>query len=192
MLRAQDVIDAQKAAHEAEVAEGERRSASLQVEASGPVGKVLPQVSVLQGQIDALIRERDAGRAASESERQPRASLCRSNPTQGHSTSANSISAVTPVTQPTSFVPTWADSPEDPRPRVLQAVSSPIPSREPPRVHDLTEVDSADDSGRDWGPDVRVSDPESDDELERDLEDDVGPVVQSTMEDVEERGHATG
>ena len=42
---------------------GERRLAQLQAEASKPVGEVLPQVSALQGQIDALIQERDAGRA---------------------------------------------------------------------------------------------------------------------------------
>ena len=65
-----DKATAQKAVHEAEVAERERRLTSLQGEASTPVGEVLPQVSVLQGQIDALIRERDAGRAVSESERQ--------------------------------------------------------------------------------------------------------------------------
>ena len=49
--RAQDVINkatAQKAVHEAEVAEGERRLPQLQAEASQPVGEVLPQVSVLQ------------------------------------------------------------------------------------------------------------------------------------------------
>ena len=59
----QDKATAQKAVHEAEVAEGERRVAQLEVEVSKPVGEVPPQVSILQGQIDALIRERDAGRA---------------------------------------------------------------------------------------------------------------------------------
>ena len=39
-------------------------------------------------------------------------------------------------------MPTWVDSPEDPGPRILQAVSSPIPGRKPPIVYDLTEVDS--------------------------------------------------
>ena len=88
----------------------------------------------------------------------------------------------------------WADSKEVPRPRVLQAVSSPIPGRKPPRVYDFTEVNSEDDSDRDWGPDVRVFDPvETDDELDnvidapqQDLEDGVGPAVQPTMEDAEE------
>ena len=40
---------------------------------------------------------------------------------------------VTPVTQPVSFVPTWADSPKVPRPRVLQPVCpSPIPGATAP------------------------------------------------------------
>ena len=71
VVRAQDVIDkatAQKKIHEEEVAEGERRLAQLQAEASKPV-EVHPQVSTLQSQIDALIRERDAGRSELESER---------------------------------------------------------------------------------------------------------------------------
>ena len=49
--RAQDVIDkatAQKAVHEAEETEGERRLAQLQAEASKPVGEGLPQVSALR------------------------------------------------------------------------------------------------------------------------------------------------
>ena len=92
--RAQDVIDkatAQKAVHEAEVAEGERRLAQLQAEASQPVGEVLPQVSVLQGQIDALIRERDAGRAETAEGRSKWMGtgppLCRSNSTHAHRSS---------------------------------------------------------------------------------------------------------
>ena len=58
VVRAQDVIDkatAQKKVHEEEVAEEERRLAQLQAEAS-KISEVPPQV-VLQGQIDALIRE---------------------------------------------------------------------------------------------------------------------------------------
>ena len=67
----QRVIDkatAQKRIHEKEVAEGERRLAQLQAEASKPA-EVPPQVSLLQSQIDVLIRERDAGRSELESER---------------------------------------------------------------------------------------------------------------------------
>ena len=66
VVRAQDVIDkaAQKNSHDEEVAEGGRRLAQLQAEVEVP-----PQVSVLQGRIDALIRERDAGRTVLESER---------------------------------------------------------------------------------------------------------------------------
>ena len=101
---------------------------------------------------------------------------------------------VTPVPQPASLVPTRVDSPEDPRPRVLHAVSSPIPGRKPPRVHDLIEVDSEGDSDHDSGPESFVFDlVESDDDLdsvidalERDLEDDVGSVVQPAVEDLEE------
>ena len=71
VVRAQDVIDkatAQKKLHEEEVVEGERRLAQLQAEASKPA-EVLPQVSELQRQIDALIRERDAVRTGLETER---------------------------------------------------------------------------------------------------------------------------
>ena len=71
--RAQDVLDkatAQKTVHEAEVAEGDCRFAQLQMEALKPVGEVLPQVSILQGQIIALIRERDAGCTMTDSEGQ--------------------------------------------------------------------------------------------------------------------------
>ena len=60
--RAQDVVDkalSQKAVHEAEVAEGERRMALLQAEAAQPA-----HVTELQQQIDALVRERDALRAS--------------------------------------------------------------------------------------------------------------------------------
>ena len=69
VVRAQDVIDkatAQKKVHEEEVAEGER-FAQLQADAS-KISEVPPQVSVMQGQIDALIRERDAGPSVLESE----------------------------------------------------------------------------------------------------------------------------
>ena len=101
---------------------------------------------------------------------------------------------MTPVTQPAFLVPTWVESPEDPRPRVLQAVSSPIPGRKPPRVYDLTEVDSEDDSDPDSGPESFVFDPvESDDDLdnvidafERDLDDDGASVLQPAVEDVQE------
>ena len=101
---------------------------------------------------------------------------------------------VTPVTQPASLVPTWVESPEDPRPRVLQAVSSPIPGRKPPRVYDLTEVDSEADSDHDSGPESFVFDPvEYDDDLdsvidalERDLEDDGASVLQPAVQDVQE------
>ena len=94
MVRAQDVIDkatAQKKVHEGEVAEGERRLAQLQAEASKPA-ELPPQVSTLQGQIDALIRERDAGRSVLEfrEERQVdgvRTALHRSNPADAHRSS---------------------------------------------------------------------------------------------------------
>ena len=100
---------------------------------------------------------------------------------------------VTPVSHPASLMPTWVDSPEDPRPRVLQAVSSPT-GRKPPRVYDLTEVDSEDDSDHDSGPESFVFNPvESDDDLdsvidalERDLEDDGASVLQPAVEDVQE------
>ena len=71
--RAHYVLDkatAQKTVHEAEVAEGDCRFAQLQMEALKPVGEVLPQVSILQGQIIALIRERDAGCTMTDSEGQ--------------------------------------------------------------------------------------------------------------------------
>ena len=54
--------------HEEEVAEGEQRLAQPQAEASKPA-EVPPHVSILQSQIDALIRERDAGRSELKSER---------------------------------------------------------------------------------------------------------------------------
>ena len=101
---------------------------------------------------------------------------------------------VTPVSQPASLMPTWVDSPEDPRPKVLLAVSSSIPGRKPPTVYDLTEVDSEDDSDCDSGPESFVFNPvESDDDLdsvidalERDLEDGGASVLQPAAEDVQE------
>ena len=61
-----DKATAQKKIHEEEVAEGERRLAHLQAE---KLVEVLPQVSALQSQIDALIGERDAGRSELKSQR---------------------------------------------------------------------------------------------------------------------------
>ena len=63
---------------------GERRLAQLQAEASMPVGEVLPQVSALQGQIDA-------GRAETAERRSKwmgtGAPLCQSNSTHAHRSS---------------------------------------------------------------------------------------------------------
>ena len=99
---------------------------------------------------------------------------------------------VTPVSQPASLMPTWVDSPEDPRLRVLQVVPSPIPGRKPPKVYDLTEVDSEDDSDHDsesffFNPVECDDDLDSViDALERDLEDGGASVLQLAVEDVPE------
>ena len=64
---AQEVVDkalSQKAVHEAGVAEGERRLATLQAEAAQPVPVGISHVAELQQQIDAMVRERDAMRAS--------------------------------------------------------------------------------------------------------------------------------
>ena len=64
--RAQEVVGealTQKAVHEEEVAEGERRLALLQAEAAQPEPLGTTSVTQLQQPIDALVRERDALRA---------------------------------------------------------------------------------------------------------------------------------